>query len=399
VPFVPEPLFSDRLREDPSSRKTAESTYKFMDRVDDEVFARVRATLNSWFDRFARNQDDNAVADLRGRLRAKQSLQFEGAFWELYLHELHARLGFEVEVHPPGPRTTHPDFLISRADTRFYLEAVVPAPATGSSLGPPAANTVIEYVDAAYDADFLLAVRFATGGTLPKRKAVVAAVEQWLGTLQWSRWHDGKGPRYPLAEIELEVNEWTIGLQAIPRSPETRGERDLPTVAVYPGFGAFVESVMAAIVPVLDEKASKYGSLDAPHVIAVWVMSPIASETSLPGALFGGRVPLAAGRHPVELPGPEHRRGIWTPDRQGRSRPAAFLMAGSWDFNFNAVSRALPRLWRNPWAADPLTVQLPFAASRVASDERSVENTDAAIDPAKLFELAPDWPGTPFGGD
>jgi hypothetical protein len=68
----------------------------------------------------------------------------------------------------------------------------------------------------------------------------------------------------------------------------------------------------------------------------------------------------------LTLPGTDHRRGLWTPDRQRRDRPAAVLVAGSWDFNFNAVARALPRLWHNPWAADALTVVLPFAASRVA---------------------------------
>jgi hypothetical protein len=45
----------------------------------------------------------------------------------------------------------------------------------------------------------------------------------------------------------------------------------------------------------LDEKASKYGQLDAPHVIAAWVMSPSASESSLPVALFGAETPLAWG--------------------------------------------------------------------------------------------------------
>lgn len=96
------------------------------------------------------------------------------------------------------------------------------------------------------------------------------------------------------------------------------------------------------------------------------------------------------------MPGSDHRRALWTLDRQRRDRPAAVLLAGSWDFNFHAVARALPRLWHNPWAADVLTVELPFAASRVSPDERSIENAEAKISPAELFELTPDWPGVPF---
>jgi hypothetical protein len=393
---IPRPLFQGKPRDNPAIRQAAESTYKFLDRVDDPVSARVRATLNAWFKRFEAHQDHAAVADLRGRLRAKQSLQFDAAFWELYLHELHARLGFEIAVHPAGSLTTHPNFLVSRGDERFYLEAVVPAPTAGMPSASAGSATVMDHVDAAYDADFFVAVRFATGGTLPRRRAVVAEVEAWLGSLAWSRWHDGERARYPLPETELTIAEWRIGLEAIPRSPAKRGDRNFPTVGIYPAFAAFEEPTMAAVVPTLDEKASKYGQLDAPHVIAAWVMSPLASEFSLPTALFGEAVPLAPGHHGVNLPDSDQRRGLWTLDRQRRDRPAALLVAGSWDFNFNAVARALPRLWHNPWAAQPLTVALPFATSRMTPDERSIENSAPTINPAELFELAADWPGTPF---
>jgi hypothetical protein len=71
---IPEPLFQDTPRDNPATKQAAESTYKFLDRVADPVFARVRETLSAWFDRFAERQDQAAVADLRGRLRAKRPL-------------------------------------------------------------------------------------------------------------------------------------------------------------------------------------------------------------------------------------------------------------------------------------------------------------------------------------
>ena len=91
-------------------------------------------------------------------------MQFESAFWELYLHELHSRLGFRVDVHPPGPRTTHPDFLLTRGSERFYLEAVVPVPQEGRLEQPAGTATVTEYLGTAYNADFFLALRFVAGG-------------------------------------------------------------------------------------------------------------------------------------------------------------------------------------------------------------------------------------------
>jgi hypothetical protein len=73
---IPAPLFPDKPRDNPAPKHAAESTYTFLDQVDDPVLARVRETLNAWFDRFAERQDQAALADVRGRLRAKRQLQF-----------------------------------------------------------------------------------------------------------------------------------------------------------------------------------------------------------------------------------------------------------------------------------------------------------------------------------
>ena len=82
------PLFARRNRSDPSVRRAAESTYRFLDRIDDPAIDRVRALLNEWTERFEATQPAAAVNDLLGRLRSKQDSQFYTAFWELYLHEI-----------------------------------------------------------------------------------------------------------------------------------------------------------------------------------------------------------------------------------------------------------------------------------------------------------------------
>lgn len=48
----------------------------------------------------------------------------QGAFWELYLHELLSRQGFAITCHPVLPDTGNsPDFLAVRSDGSFSLEA------------------------------------------------------------------------------------------------------------------------------------------------------------------------------------------------------------------------------------------------------------------------------------
>lgn len=391
------PLFDERPRDDREIQRSTESTYKFLDRVHDEAFAHVRELLNAWFSRFAQHQPADAVNDLRGRLKAKPALQFESAFWELYLHELYWRLDFEVEVHPPGPRTTRPDFLMTRGFERFYMEAVVPVPTEGTLDQPPGSATVTEYIEAARSPDFILALRFvAGGGPMPRRKKVITAVERWLATLSWSDFHGGRQAAPVMPETEVAVDDWVIGLRAHPRPPDDRGRSDTPTIGIFPGTAAWPDAVMAATVPTLDEKASKYGELDAPHVIAAWVMSPYAHEHQVCSALHSADLPLEAGRQPIEMPPNEQRRGLWTPDRGRRDRPSAVLLAGSFDFSYNAIGRHLPRLWHNPWAQRPLEAELPFAASRVAPDELTIDNTPATASASAIFGVDLSWPGEPF---
>ena len=78
---VPSPLFADKARTDPGIQRAAESTYRFLDRINDPVFERVRVLLNTWIARFEEMQPPAAVNDLIGRFRSKQDLQFYAAFW------------------------------------------------------------------------------------------------------------------------------------------------------------------------------------------------------------------------------------------------------------------------------------------------------------------------------
>jgi hypothetical protein len=42
------PLFDDKARTDPAPSYARESTYAFLDRVDDPIFVAVREVLNAW---------------------------------------------------------------------------------------------------------------------------------------------------------------------------------------------------------------------------------------------------------------------------------------------------------------------------------------------------------------
>lgn len=348
---MPSPLFSDKARTDPGIQRAGESTYRFLERINDPVFERVRALLNTWIARFEEMQPPAAVNDLIGRFRSKQDLQFYAAFWELYLHEVHATLGFTIEVHPESARDGRPDFVLERQGSRFYMEAVMPSPRAGVTELPKNAQVVLEQLNRARAEDFMLSVQFVVGGPVtPKTWVTAGAVEDWLSTLRWEDWWQGgldADIAYP--ETQLTVGDWTIGVQAWPRSPQLRGDPDFPTVVTLPSFSGWPDAMADALLPTLEEKARKYGDLDAPYVIAVFVMSAMSSAGTAGRALFGNEVPLDLGRHPTGFAGSRiERHGLWTTEGSKRGRVSGVLAAPSFDFNYSAIARVLPRYWSNP---------------------------------------------------
>jgi hypothetical protein len=392
-------LFPDAPRTDPWTQRASESDYAFFQRVDDPACGRVRDLFNVWFERFAGSQDAGSVRDLRNRFRAKQGGQFLSAFWELYLHELFSRLGFTPEVHPDSGNGTRPDFLMTRGTERFYLEAVMPTPRFSASDNETAsAGTVTEYVTEAFRRQFRLRLRHVIpGANVPRKKAVIGAVEGWLDSLDWSDLWKGSAETSIYEETELHIGDgWQIALTAIPLDPSLQSDEIRPMIFSYPGGGGYPDALGEAVLPLLIEKTSKYGELDAPLVVAMWVVETMANPETAPLALFGAWLETNDGSHRTGLELNADRKGLWTPGAKTRGRGCGVLAANSFAFGYPAVARVLPRYWPNPWADQPLSVDLPFATSTVSDDEREVVNTAESVSPADLFKLPEDWPGQPF---
>lgn len=395
-------LFPDRERSDPTVSRASETFYGFLQRVDDPAFGRVRDVLNRWFERFDSSQESEAATDLRRRIEAKQRGQFEAAFWELYLHETFSRLDFEIVAHPLSERGTRPDFELRRkVGEHFYLEAVMPTPGLFSHDESVSVETVTEYVTDAFHPDFLLQVRHVIAGKqMPRKTAVQESVLAWLDGLDWDQLWSGDLSSSEHPEEEIRVGDgWQIGLTALPSPPEIRGGKKHPMILSYQGTFGYPDALGPAILPNLYEKANKYGDLDAPLVIGLWVKEAMASQDTAALALFGSWFSLEDGKQKTGLDlRQEEPESLWSPTAKHRGRASAVLATNSFDFGLPSISRSLPWLWPNPWADRPLDVELPFACSEVSGDEAAVVNRAATITASELFDLPEDWPGQTFQG-
>jgi hypothetical protein len=293
---TPAPLFDDRERDDNDYARAHETTYAFLDRVSRPDFAAPRAMLNAWFARWP--SDDRE--QLRARLMGKQPSDFDGAFWELYLHEVHLRLGFRITREPELPGvTTRPDFLMERDDGAFYLEATVVGPSTREAANRRREQAIFEIVNEAYHPDFSIRLRgVAPGPQQVARRKIVAAVERWLATLDWST-ERSRMTDHPLDPHHIEVDGTHLFRIPYARDPQVRGDRSWPTVLSGPAqFGVKNEPPM--IRDDLEDKASKFGRPDKPYVIAVLCRRDIVDDLDVeqaPSASgFGGRLRTPAPR-------------------------------------------------------------------------------------------------------
>jgi len=142
----------------------------------------------------------------------------------------------------------------------------------------------------------------------------------------------------------------------------------------------------------LEDKASKFGRLDRPYVIAVLCQRQLVDDLDIEQALFGPEVISI----PVGPDGPigdahlaRDPQGFWQRgERKQATRVSAVLSA----IHLHAWSAdVVPlRLWLNPWAAIPLDVELPWAAVVPDLDANLLVRREATLTPDALLGLSVD---------
>ena len=116
-------LFSELQRTFEGPKPYAEPDYEYLDRSARIEAISIRETMEEWLARYPEPDRPDLVA----RFRSPDEVQHRGAAFELYLHELLSRLGYELTIHPPTPskKDTRPDFLAKHeSEGAFYVEAV-----------------------------------------------------------------------------------------------------------------------------------------------------------------------------------------------------------------------------------------------------------------------------------
>ncbi len=376
---------------DPAPKRAAETPFAFLNRVGDARLGAPRKVLEEWFAHWPADHR----GDLRGRLSSDTG-HFFGAFWELYLHELHRRLGFDIERDPAMPEgTRRPDFLIGNDAESFYLEATIVGYASEEAATRKRQEVVVEMIEAASHPDFALRIHALTpGDSQPAKREVVTAVEQWLSTLDWET-ETERVNEVARGAVGIELGHgWRMRALPYPLPEASRGDPSFPMIATRTtGGGAINEP--PSILDDLRAKASRYGQPDRPFVIAALCVRDFATDRDIEQALYGPEVMRIAVGPGGPLLGTDELgrepKGLWQRGgEQQATRVSAVLTAihlSPW-----LIATTPLRLWLNPWATRPLIANLPWPTVAGDLGANQLVYADGERGPREVLALAEGWP-------
>ncbi len=314
--------------------------------------------IEGWFGRF----HDEDKKDLRERFRSPKEPNHVGAFFEIYLHELFSRLGFELEPHPTIRGCgTHPDYVVSdHGANQFYLEATLAGLPSQQEQGADARMGVVyDAINTIESPNFFvrLEIKGAPDASPPTQR-LRRDLTGWLASLNPDyilQLHSaGRDSEIPFFRWQHEG--WSLLFRPIAKSPKLRGQPGIRPIGVRMPEGRWMNT-HGEIRKAIENKAKKYGELELSFIIAVNVVADHCDNIDIMNALYGDESLLVTQAADGGLTERHERKlnGAWF----GPKGPRNMLISGALMFACLSpwsMGVVTPELFHNPWAQRPLPV-------------------------------------------
>ena len=245
--------------------KHNDNTYEYYNNSARTDMSKVRDTLERWFYNYPEEE--------KKELKSLCKKYFDSSFYELFLYELFCKLGYNITIHPDlASSPKKPDFLISKNNLEFYVEAkVVKSKTMEQEAFERKRNELYDNLNKLNTKDFLLNIEHLCFLTQkqPSTKRMIKYIEEELKRIDpdiLSEELEKNGiENFP--KIEYKNRDVHIIVSPIPVSLSAREEKALP-IGIYPAeafWGGGEESLKNSI----EKKAKRYGKLDKPFIICL----------------------------------------------------------------------------------------------------------------------------------
>jgi hypothetical protein len=351
-------LFDSTIdRSDLGPARHAEPHFQYLNRSGRAEAGKIRELLELWFSHYPQLHQ----AELRSRLRSPDVVHHHAAFFELYLHELLVTLGYEVELHPSVEGTDRrPDFYATRSNSdSFVLEAIVATDKSAEEMAAEARlNQVYDALNGVRSPNFFIGIDVPEGPpSPPPGRALRAAIEAFVKDLDpdllaLAFQRDGFDA---LPRGVFQHEGWSLEYFPIPKSPNARGDTNIRPLGMMGSMQAKWVDERVALRDALLKKASRYGELGQPYIVAVNAVGQHLDLTDVMEGLFGKESFVFRAGADGRSQDPEMRRqrdGAWIgPKGPINTRVSAALIGSSivpW-----SVAAYSPSIYHNPWAKHP----------------------------------------------
>jgi hypothetical protein len=334
----PKVMIFDRVRRtDMSRKKLTESSFAYLNRSAQRGSAESRALVEAWLSRIPASEH----GDLCARFRSGQESDFTSALQEITLHELLRRQRCKIDFHPNmSGATKQPDFKVREPQgPEFILEARTSAEIESGPNGGTRANRIREFLRSLDLRGYLIGIDELVEGSSDLSQETL-------------RRHIDAGIKAAAAGYAKESisippldtpDGWRITLTAfaaLKYGPP-------PTTVMQEARGHTWTGPSWPLRDALRRKASRYGQLAMPYVIAVNSSDAMVTDRDFEDTLFGSPSEFAASGSPRDV-------GFWgTAASPKHTRVSAVLFTKNLCLPTLLMGQVYACLYLNPWPAHP----------------------------------------------
>lgn len=377
----------DRKHIEPS--KYSEPQWEYLNRAARPGYQYIRELLQEWFNDF------EATPDKRGRLwadfRSDKDAEHLSAFFELYLHQLFKKQGFEIDIEPEWEQG-RPDFILtSPRGEKILLEAAGIYPERWFGSAKKLEHMVIDDLnDNLVSPDFFLHINIENApNDYPPYGRIRRYLQGQLAQLNYDQvvndaiGREGLGlKRFP--SITWKHDSWTIEFIAIPKKDLARGKPGVcPIGSISYGF-EYVDTA-SSIKSRIDNKYGKYGELNLSFIIAINNVDAYADEDSMLDALFGQEV-VHVSADSNETSVSRQPNGAWFgPNGYQKKRVSGICYFRR--LHPTSMHLVSPVVWHHPYANIPLEPELLGLAQQIPNHITRIYESREGKHPCELLAI------------
>jgi hypothetical protein len=353
-------LFDEGTRTELRLADKSEPTYSYYNQSARPAIVALRQLLEDWFER----TPDQAKCHLRARFQSPLESNHQGAFFELYIHELFTCLGFELQIDPSVPgHGTHPDFLVLRGGVRqFYIEATVAGLPFQDEQGAIARMaTVYDAINTVFSPNFFLRLKLrGSPKTPPPTRRLRDDLTKWLQQLNpdlilqlYAEKRYGDIPSF-----DWSYEGWDLSFEPLPKSAEFRGRLGVRPIGIETPEGKWLNT-QGVIRAGIERKSNKYGNLHLPFVVATNVVENHCENIDIMNALYGDERFIVTGYdgHLATKEGTRTPNGAWGTSQSVRNKLVSGVLIFR-DLNPWNMRVVNPEFFHHPWCLHPIPTDI-----------------------------------------